>query len=175
MTPLHARRLPPPVVAVFPDHASADDAFRLVTEHGYEPHEVAVVVTEDTRRQLAPQATLQTHRVAQGMGVGGAVGGAVGAVAAALVAAGAALTLPGLGVVVAGPLAGLFTGGAAGSLTGGLIGALIAWGVPEEEAAQWQDRLRRGAIVLRLQPHNAEDALIIGEQWRLLRARLLAG
>ena len=42
--------------------------------------------------------------------------------------------LPGLGLVVAGPLAAALAGAGAGGLTGGLVGALIGSGIPEDRA-----------------------------------------
>ena len=51
------------------------------------------------------------------------------AVLAALTAAGTSIALPGLGLVIAGPLAAAAAGAGAGAATGGLLGALIGWGL----------------------------------------------
>lgn len=50
------------------------------------------------------------------MGIGSAIGGTIGAVAAAVAAAGTSLVFPGLGIVVAGPLAASLAGGGAGGV-----------------------------------------------------------
>lgn len=61
----------------------------------------------------------------EGMGVGGVIGTAVGATVAAVVAAvGISIIVPGLGLVIAGPIAAAFAGGGAGAVTGGAIGLL---------------------------------------------------
>src|SRR4029078_10346792 len=86
--------------------------------------------SEATRsKEFALQA--RTH-AADGAGVGGAVGGVVGAVLAAIVAVGSTIILPGLNLVIAGPIAAALAGAGAGAATGGVIGALIGWGSPGE-------------------------------------------
>lgn len=177
------------VAALFPNRDSADRAFRLLTEHGYESHEVDVIMSARTHRESLQDRyrdpgrrahgqdntrDREPRRAMQGAGVGASVGGAVGAVAAAMVAASASFALPGLGVVFAGPLMALAAGGTAGGLTGGVIGALIGWGVPTHAAEDLEAGLRRGGIVLRVRPHNADDANVIGIRWRELDARLIA-
>ena len=52
--------------------------------------------------------------------------------ACAVAAVGTTLLIPGLGIVVAGPLAAVIAGAGAGAATGGLIRALVGWNIPEE-------------------------------------------
>ena len=58
----------------------------------------------------------------------------VGAALAALFAVGTVVVVPGLGLVLAGPIAAALAGAGAGGVTGGLIGALIGAGIPEGES-----------------------------------------
>ena len=44
----------------------------------------------------------------------------------------ASVALPGIGLVIAGPLAAAAAGAGAGAAGGGLLGALIGWNMPEE-------------------------------------------
>jgi hypothetical protein len=53
-------------------------------------------------------------KAAEGLGVGGAVGRGVGAALAAIFAVGSTIVVPGLGLVVAGPIAAALAGAAAG-------------------------------------------------------------
>ncbi len=55
------------------------------------------------------------NKAAEGAGVGGAIGGTVGAIAAAIAAIGTSLVLPGLGLVIAGPIAAALAGAGAGA------------------------------------------------------------
>ena len=60
-----------------------------------------------------------------GAGIGGAIGSTVGAIIAAVAAVGTSLALPGLGLVIAGPLAAAIAGAGAGAAGDGLIGARV--------------------------------------------------
>src|SRR4029077_7480902 len=102
----------------------------------------------------------------KGAGVGGAVGGAVGATLVGIAAAAAALTIPGLGLVIAGPLAGALAGGAAGAATGGLVGFLVGAGIPEERAKLYENDIKNGGIVMGVNPRSDDDATYLEQQWR---------
>lgn len=104
-------------------------------------------------------------KAAEGTGVGAAVGGTLGAIVAAIAAIGTSFVLPGLGLVVAGPLAASFIGAGAGGITGGLIGALVGSGIPEEHAEVYEEGIKSGGIVLRAYPRNAEDLAFIEDKW----------
>jgi len=91
------------------------------------------------------------------VGIGGAVGGAIGAVLIALVAVGTTLTLPGLNLVIAGPLAAALAGAGAGAATGGLIGGLIGAGIPEHRAKVYDSGIRSGGILLGVEAKTEEE------------------
>jgi hypothetical protein len=80
--------------------------------------------------------------------VGSVVGGGVGATLAAMFAVGANVVVPGLGLVVAGPIAAALAGAGAGAATGGLIGALVGAGIPEARAREYEEGVRQGGIVI---------------------------
>ncbi|MCI0579728.1 MAG: hypothetical protein L0331_26485, partial [Chloroflexi bacterium] len=71
---------------------------------------------------------------------GALAGGVIGGLTGLLLGLGA-LTIPGIGpIVAAGPLMAALTG----ATVGGLAGAIINWGVPEEEAQLYGEAVRRG-------------------------------
>lgn len=94
----------------------------------------------------------------EGMGVGGAIGTAVGATLAAVAAIGTSLAIPGLGLIVAGPIAAALAGGGAGAVTGGLLGWLIGLGITESNAQAYEEALREGGVVLGVHPRTSDDA-----------------
>jgi hypothetical protein len=101
---------------------------------------------------------LQTRsHAADGAGIGGAVGGAVGAVLAAIAAVGSTIFLPGINLVIAGPIAAALAGAGAGGATGGLIGGLIGAGIPEYRAKVYDAGLRGGGILLGVEARADED------------------
>ena len=96
--------------------------------------------------------------------VGGAIGGgAVGAAMGWLLAGGTAL-IPGIGPIVA---AGIFAATVGGALIGGTIGgvagALIATGLPEEHAREYEDQLKSGRVVVVVKTPDP-DALLTAKK-----------
>lgn len=63
------------------------------------------------------------------------------------------MTIPGLGLIITGPLAAGLAG--AGGITGGLIGALAGSGIPEDKAKVYESGVNKdGHIVLGVHPRN---------------------
>jgi uncharacterized protein YjbJ (UPF0337 family) len=148
-------------------YRTPEDATRayegLTTKHGYEAKDVDVLMSDETRTRyfgdVAPGQELKTGtKAAEGLGKGGAIGGGVGAALAAVFAVGASVAIPGLGIVVAGPIAAALAGAGAGAATGGLIGALIGAGIPEERAAEYERGIKDGGIVLGTRARDEKQA-----------------
>ena len=97
-----------------PEHAR--NAYHdLTTRHGYKDNDISVVMTDETRQRhfgdVKPGTEFKTgSKAAEGAGVGGAAGMGVGAALGALLAAATSIVIPGIGLVVAGPLAGAIGG-----------------------------------------------------------------
>src|ERR1043166_3038441 len=120
------------VTGLFKTRAAAEAAVDAIIKRGYTRDDISVLMSDATKNKEFAVET-RTH-AADGLGIGGAIGGTVGAVLAALVAVGTAFTIPGVGLVVAGPIAAALAGAGAGGATGGLIGLLIGTGIPEHRA-----------------------------------------
>ena len=136
--------------------------------------DVNVVMSDETRRRhfSGPDADRDSvfgTKAAEGAGIGGAIGGSIGAIAAAIAAVGTTVALPGLGLVIAGPLAAALAGAGAGAATGGIIGALIGWGIPEERVRVYDEGIREGGILMAVRPRNAEDASHFEDSWKANR------
>jgi hypothetical protein len=74
--------------------------------------------------------------------------------------------LPGLGFVVAGPVAAALAAAGGVGLVGGLVGALTNWGIPDERIEHYESGLRRGGILMGVTPRSEEDAVYFEQQWR---------
>jgi hypothetical protein len=117
--------------------------------------DISVLMSDATRNK---EFALQTRtHAADGAGIGGAVGGAVGAVLAAITAVGTTLFLPGINLVIAGPIAAALAGAGAGGVTGGVIGALIGAGIPEYRAKVYDAGLRGGGILIGVEARSDEE------------------
>lgn len=139
------------VSALFRTREAAEQAFQNLLDLGYSRDNINVVMSEESRTRYYSSDRTDTalgDKAAEGTGVGAALGGTVGAVLAAIAAIGTSIALPGLGLVVAGPLAAALAGAGAGGITGGLVGALVGSGIPEERAREYEAGIRSGGIVL---------------------------
>ena len=158
------------VTGLFRDRESAERAYQSVSDRGYTRDDVNLVMSDDTRKRYFSDDTgVKTElgsKAAEGAGVGGAIGGTLGAIAAAIAAVGTSLALPGLGIVIAGPLAAALAGAGAGGLTGGLVGALIGAGIPEERVKHYESGIKEGGILMGVKPRSREDAEYLSETWR---------
>ena len=138
-------------------YSTPDDANRayqgLTTKHGYQADDINVLMSEDTRKRHFGDVTPGTElsggtKAAEGLGKGAAIGGGIGAALAAIFAVGTAVVIPGLGLVVAGPIAAALAGAGAGGATGGIIGALIGAGIPEDRAREYERGINDGGILI---------------------------
>ena len=166
------------VTGLFKDRDSAESAYRSLTERGYGNDAVNVVMSDETRKRHfaddhAHATTELGHKAAEGAGIGGAIGGTVGAIAAAIAAVGTSIALPGLGLVIAGPVVAALAGAGAGAATGGLVGALIGWGIPQERVKQYESGLEEGGILMGVKPRSDQDAAFLQEDWRKSRGELI--
>jgi len=157
------------VTGLFRDRDSAERAYNSITERGYDRNDVNVVMSDETRKRHFSGDGEQTElgsKAAEGAGIGGAIGGTLGAIAAAIAAVGTSIAIPGLGLVVAGPVAAALAGAGAGAATGGLVGALIGWGIPEERVKRYEEGIKQGGILMGVKPRSTDDAEHFEKTWR---------
>ena len=156
------------LTGTFSDRQSAETAYNSLTSRGYKGDDVNVLMSDDTRKKYFDNDVESDlgSKAMEGAGAGGAIGGTVGAILAAVVAAGTSLAIPGLGIVIAGPIAAALAGAGAGGLTGGIIGALVGAGIPEDRAKLYDEDIRNGRIVMGVNPRNDEDADYFEQEWR---------
>ena len=155
------------VTGLFDDRERAERAYQSLSSRGYGKDDVNLIMSDETRKKHFSEDDSELgSKALEGMGVGGAVGGTVGALLAAIAAIGTNVLLPGLGLVVAGPLAAGLAGAGAGSVTGGLIGALVGSGIPEERAKHYDEGVRSGGIYMGVTPRTDEDAEYFENEWK---------
>jgi hypothetical protein len=156
------------VAGMFNDRESAERAYTTLEKRGYGKDDVNVIMSDQTRKKHFGNDEVKTHlgtKAMEGTGKGGAIGGALGAIVAAVAAIGTTLLLPGLGLVVAGPLAAAVAGAGAGGVAGGLIGALVGAGIPKDHADVYVNGIKEGKIVMGVRTRNDEDAQYLNHEW----------
>jgi len=158
------------VTGLFKDRNSAENAYKSLSASGYNANEIDVVMSDETREKYyGKYATLETevgNKAAEGAAIGGAVGSTAGAIAAAIAAVGTSLVLPGLGLVIAGPLAAAVAGAGAGGVTAGIVGALIGWGIPEDRLKEYEQGINQGGILIGVKSKSDEDTYRLENDWK---------
>jgi len=156
----------PMVVGVFRRPSEAQHCYDILLERGYADDQFNLMMSEQTRTLYGhpmehPAREAHQHhagesRAIEGMGVGGAIGTALGGSIAAIAAIGTSLLVPGLNVIVAGPLAAALAGGGAGAVTGGFLGGLIGLGIKEDKVETYNKAIHEGCTVLGVTLRNSD-------------------
>lgn len=157
------------LTGMFSDRESTENAYNTLQEKGYEKDDINLVMSDETRKKHFSGEAKETEvgtKAAEGAGKGSAIGGTIGAAAGVIAAIGTSLVIPGLGIVIAGPIAAGLAGAGAGGVTGGVIGALVGSGIPEARAKLYESGIKEGNIVIGVHPRNDEDAKHLENNWR---------
>ena len=160
---------PKMVTGIFRDSECVERAYQSVTQRGYDTGDINVVMSDDTRRRYFSDdrhVNIELGRkAAEGGELGGPMGGTIGTIIPAIIAAGV-VALPGLGLILAGPVAVSLAAAGAAGLAVGLIGALSDWGIPEERVHQYEAGIHDGGILMGVKPRSDQDARYIEQQWK---------
>lgn len=157
------------LTGMFRDRQSTENAYNTLHERGYTKDDINLVMSEETRNKHFSGDVKETElgtKAAEGAGKGSAIGGTVGAIAGVILAIGTSLVIPGLGLVVAGPIAAGLAGAGAGGIAGGVIGALVGSGIPEERAKIYESGVKSGNIMMGVKARNKEDAKYFEDKWK---------
>jgi uncharacterized membrane protein len=144
------------IIAVYPDHDSAETAARRLEAVGIDMKNVSVI-GKDFESVERPVGFVTTGSVANdGAKVGALSGGLFG-----LLIGAAFLVVPGVGpMIIAGPLAAAVLGGIEGALggaaMGGLTGALVGLGVSKDKAIRYEADVKAGKYLLTLDGDAAQ-------------------
>lgn len=153
------------VVGVFRSLDDAQDVVRELQSSGFKREDISLT-TRDTREGRQARRETGVEDVKEGALGGAGIGALLGGGAGLLAGLGA-LTIPGIGpIVAAGPIAAALGGAGVGAAAGGIVGALADMGIPEEDAKQYAEGVRRGGtlVSVKAEDHRAEAAADILER-----------
>jgi len=159
------------LTGMFRDRESTEQAYNSLRSRGYADDEINVMMSDKTRDRDyvdGPNTELGSKAL-EGTGAGAAIGGTLGAVIGGIAAIGTNVLLPGVGLVVAGPIVAALVGAGAGGITGGLVGALVGWGIPEDRAKLYESGIQEGGTVMGVKPRSTEDADYFENEWKNYR------
>jgi uncharacterized membrane protein len=153
------------ILGIFTERESVEKTINQLKSNGYNPKEISIVMKD---KEEGDKKTDEKGSDVAESAVAGATSGAVlGGLAGLL----ASFVIPGIGAFfIGGPIAvalGLTgavattaTGVATGALAGGIVGALIEYGLSEDEAKIYEERVKEGAILLAVEAREGEVDMV---------------
>jgi hypothetical protein len=141
------------VSGIFNSEREIESLLSELRSRGLRDEDISVLMSEQTRDKYV--ALREESKSPEGATVGSVSGGILGAILGGLSVVGNVF-LPGIGLLVAGPLVGALSGAAIGTATGGLIGALVGAGIPEHEAKFFEDAIKEegNVFIIAHVPHE---------------------
>ena len=134
------------IIGVFDDKSDAENSVEDIKNAGITDDKISIVAKED---QVSENENQEDN---QDLTAGATTGGTLGGLAGLMAGAGA-LTIPGIGpVVAAGPIAA----GLSGVAAGGLTGSLVDMGVDQERGQYYEDEVKSGAILATVEADQAK-------------------
>ncbi|WP_318640769.1 hypothetical protein [Flavobacterium ardleyense] len=159
----------PMMTGMFADRESTESAYNALHERGYTKDEINLIMSDDTREKYYSDKNDHSElgtKAAETAGTGSAIGGTLGAIVGIIAAIGTSVVIPGLGLIIAGPIAAGLAGAGAGGIAGGLVGALVGSGIPEDRAKVYESGINDGHVVMGVRPRSDEDADYLERNWR---------
>jgi hypothetical protein len=142
------------VFCLIETRGQAEEIVEDLRDAGFSNEEISVLLPdkEETTNFAREKRTKAPKGAAAGAATGGVVGGVLGWLAGL-----GSLTIPGLGpFMAAGPIAAALAGAGAGAAVGGLTGALIGLGIPEDEAKEYEKKIKQGNILVSAHSNDPE-------------------
>jgi hypothetical protein len=129
------------VIGVFDRDAQATMAEGALEEAGFRRDAISVIARQaDAAPRISADGTKATEGVVKGAATGALLAGGLTAVSFAI---------PGLGpVLAAGRIAALVGGSVMGGSLGGLVGSFVGLGMLTEQAQEYEELVRSGAVVV---------------------------
>ena len=136
-------------VGVFPNRVQAEQALSQLRDSGFPMQQVSAIAKDAASRDRLNNTSQTGNSAGEGARAGAIAGGATGGLLG-LIEGLAVLAIPGFGPAAApgAVLANTLVTGGIGAAIGGLGGALIGWGIPEEQAKFYQNRVARGDYLI---------------------------
>ncbi len=158
------------LTGMFRDRESTERAYNSLNERGYSKDDINLVMSDETRKthfndDISQQTEIGT-KAAEHAGKGSAIGGTLGAIVGVVAAIGTSVVIPGLGILIAGPIAAGLAGAGAGGFAGGIIGGLVGSGIPEARAQLYESGIKEGNVIISVTPKNQEDAEYLENDWK---------
>jgi len=148
------------VTATFKDRISSEAALRNLENIGVRGDQVSLIMTDETRHNHFKID--ESSKADEGAISGAAVGGIAGTLLSMLTTVGV-MTIPGLNLVVAGPIVAALAGLGAGAVAGGVVGGLAGAGIPEHEAKIYEQEIKDGGVLIAVEAGDEKQVKRVKE------------
>jgi len=153
-------------IGVFPSRERAREAIHALKNAGFTDNQIGLVSRGSAGREIVPEGASDDptqSRWEEGTGIGAAAGATTGIGLGLAVAAG---LIPAIGPVIAGgTLMALIASAGAGATVGTVLGGLIGLGIPEDEAAYYDEEFRTGRTLVTVRAGDKqEEAMAVMRQ-----------
>jgi uncharacterized membrane protein len=129
------------VIGVFENRTNAEKAVSALRNQGFNNEEINIISKKQENRQYDDDITDGTLTGSTLGGIGGLIVGA------------GALTIPGIGPILAmGPISAAI----GGAIAGGVAGGLIDWGIPAETSHRYEEDVKHGDILAVIRADSAK-------------------
>lgn len=144
-------------VGAFSTRHDAEKALIELRDAGFNMDRVSAIAERQSKNIADVEVQTTNKRAKEGAETGAVMGATTGGMLG-LVGSLSILAIPGVGVAteVAVLLGNALLGSGFGAAGGSLVGALIGWGIPEEQAAYYNELLSKGSYVVLVEGTEAE-------------------
>lgn len=158
------------ILGIFQNQANAEEALTELEDAGYNVKDISIIMKDRGQAEALRSST--GANIGEGVAEGVTTGAVIGGLAGLLIGVGA-IAIPGVGaLLIGGPLSAALgltgaaattvSGAATGAIAGGLLGALVNLGLPEENAREYETRIREGGILLAVPVSNTQVGEVRG-------------
>lgn len=153
------------ILGMFSDRQNAEDAVDELQDYGYDTGDISIIMRDIDQKETPAKSA--GAKITRGAVSGATTGAVVGGIAGLL----GALLIPGIGgFLIGGPIAAAFgltgaaastlSGAATGAVTGGLLGGFMGLGLPEEEAREYESRIKEGDILIAVPVSEGNESYV---------------
>ena len=143
---------PNSIYAIFLEQYDLDKAINVLKSQNFKNTDISILINSEQLKN--DEVGEKNNRSPEAATAGAASGALAGGIMGWLVGAGT-LAIPGLGAfMAAGPIMSAIAGAGIGGTVGGLTGGLIGLGIPEYEAKNYEEFIKKGGKLISVEFNN---------------------
>ncbi len=174
------------LVGVFDNRTIAETAFELIHNRGYDKSDINLIMSHQAKELYFSNKSFEgdpvfteqdmiketephkvTNVVLKDAAIGAGIGVTIGAILGAIAAIGTSIAIPGVGLIIAGPLASGLVSATGLGIGGGMIGGVFGFEVPDTHTTI-DEEIQKNKILIGIHPKSKEDSDFIIKEWNNL-------